>query len=235
MHSFHTLFANNNYKSWKLILCCTTDYRITFGALFLFSVWSNVHGTHRHIIIPVLAWQEHHTKVSFTLQNKCSPTYTLYNTLSWQCWHFTLWKVTSSVGIETCPVGLYNVHLWLFLASEYNQTGPVFCKDIQDTLESPFDLDLMLWVAFCRFIELVISGEPEERYHYSMLFRWEPKEHYYPCTQMAIAPFWFSREHWRAFTPLWLSANDMNFFFFSSLFIDIFHRICTYRRPPDNF
>ena len=47
---------------------------------------------------------------------------------------------------------------------------------------------------------------------YSTMFRWEPKEHYYPCTQMSIAHFWFSMEHcWRVITAFWFSADDINY------------------------
>ena len=54
------------------------------------------------------------------------------------------------------------------------------------------------------------SWEPEGRYQYSKMFRWDT-EGCYCCTKsMAVTPFWFSTEQlWIAVTPFWLSADKL--------------------------
>ena len=77
----------------------------------------------------------------------------------------------------------------------------------------------------------IVSWEPEGRYCNSKMFRWEPEGRYCCTKSMAIAPFWFSREHlcsaimpfWfsrehlcSAITPFWLSTDDMCIHLWSS-------------------
>ena len=59
---------------------------------------------------------------------------------------------------------------------------------------------------------LIISWEPQEHYHYSMMFCWDPEGRYHYIHPMVIliATFWFSMEHcWIVIKPFWFSAVDM--------------------------
>ena len=55
----------------------------------------------------------------------------------------------------------------------------------------------------------ISSWEPEERYHYSRMYRWEPEGRSRFTESMSLAPFWFSTEHrWTTLTPFWYSFDD---------------------------
>ena len=45
------------------------------------------------------------------------------------------------------------------------------------------------------------------------MFHWEPEGRYCCTKSMAIAPFWFSKEHlWFAIVPFWLSTDNFVYF-----------------------
>ena len=56
----------------------------------------------------------------------------------------------------------------------------------------------------------IVSLEPERRYHYPKMFRWEPEGRYRHRLCTAIAPFWFSMDYlWILIVPFWLSTDDI--------------------------
>ena len=64
-------------------------------------------------------------------------------------------------------------------------------------------------LSLCWGGENIDIWEPEGRFHYSMMFHWEPEGHNCCTKSVAIAPFWFSTEHrLTSLTPFWFSTDN---------------------------
>ena len=60
------------------------------------------------------------------------------------------------------------------------------------------------------FRDVVVSWEPEGRYHHSKMFCWEPEGYYHHRLCKAIAPFWSLTEHlWILIAPFWFSTEHL--------------------------
>ena len=102
--------------------------------------------------------------------------------------------------------------------SKVNDCIKIYCK--MNKVQNNHDFGTQMYTSFkfwCisnfwevshqKKISSTVSSEGH--YRYSTMSHWEP-EGLYHCTQsMALAPFWFSTEHQKAFMPFWLSAGDM--------------------------
>ena len=82
------------------------------------------------------------------------------------------------------------------------------------------------------YLSHLVSWEPEGRYCSSKMFRWEPEGRYCCTKSMAIAPFWFSTEHFfSAIAPFWLSADDLYYDSVHKLWSNFAMTQCTLKHP----
>ena len=113
--------------------------------------------------------------------------YLWHNIYDIPIWHiYTYLYIIYDISIND----IYLWHIYTYLWNIY---------DISMTyLWNIYDISMTYW-------------EPEGRYQYSKMFRWEPEGRYNCCTKSkAIAPFWFSTEHFGiVITPFLLSTDDI--------------------------